>query len=101
MPAMTSAVTRAESGAASSGVSGGTCDSMPKTMGITVTGISMITVPETVGVRIRRSSDNRHAIRNWKRDEITTRVASMAGPPWAMAATQIAMKAPEVPMTRT
>ena len=74
---------------------------MSKTIGMTVTGISMMTVPATVGVRIRRSSESRHASRNWKREEMTTRIASMAGPPWASAATQMAMKAPEVPITST
>ena len=32
---------------------------------------------------------------------MTTRVASIAGPPWAIAATQTAIKAPEVPISRT
>ena len=82
-------------------MSSGTWVNMPKTIGITVTGISMMTVPATVGVRMRRSSESRHASRNWKREEMTTSVASMAGPPWAIAPTQIAMKAPDVPMTRT
>lgn len=37
-------------------------------MGITVTGISMITVPATVGVRIRRNSERRLARANWNGD---------------------------------
>ena len=63
---------------------------MPKTMGITVTAISMMTVPATVGVRIRRNSE-----------EARTSVASIPGPPLASAAMQTAMKAPEVPMMST
>ena len=64
IPQIASAVTRAESGAANAGVSSGTWDSIPNTIGITVTGISMMTVPETVGVRMRRRSESRHASRN-------------------------------------
>ncbi len=61
----------------------------------------MITVPATVGVRIRRNSERRLAKANWNRDEIMTSVASMAGPPSAIAVMQIAMNAPEVPIKRT
>ena len=74
---------------------------MSKTIGITVTGMSMMTVPATVGVRIRRSIDNRAENANWKSDEMRTSVASIAGPPSAIAVTQIAMNAPDVPMART
>ena len=74
---------------------------MSKTMGITVTAISMITVPATVGVRIRRSSDRRFESANWNSEEMTTSVASIAGPPSASAVTQMAMKAPDVPIIRT
>ena len=61
----------------------------------------MITVPATVGVMIRRRIDKRPASRNWKSDEAITSVVSRAGPPWTSAATDTAMKAPEVPMMRT
>ena len=101
MPAMTTTVSSALTGAANSGLPSGTAFSMPKMIGITVTGISMITVPATVGVRIRRKSESRAASANWNRAEATTSVASIAGPPLAIAATQIAMKAPEVPIART
>ena len=74
---------------------------MSKTMGMTVTAISMITVPATVGVRIRLSSESRAERANWKSEEMTTSVASMAGPPLASAATHTAMKAPEVPIIST
>ena len=74
---------------------------MSNTIGITVTAISMITVPATVGVSILRSKDSRAASTNWNSEEMTTRVASSAGPPLARAATQTAMNAPEVPISST
>ena len=101
MPAITSNVSKALTGAADAALPSGTSFSNPKMIGITVTGISMMTVPATVGVRIRRNSDRRVASANWNSAETTTRVASIAGPPLAIAATQIAMKAPDVPMART
>ena len=67
---------------------------------MTVTAISMITVPATVGVMRRLSSDSREASRNWKSAEAATSVASMPGPPCASAATDTAMKAPDVPISR-
>ena len=100
-PLMTSTVARALSGAARAGTPSGTSFSILKMMGITVTGISMMTVPATVGVRTRRNSERRAESTNWKSAEMTTRVASIAGPPSAIAATQTAMKAPEVPMRST
>ena len=101
MAAMTSMVASALNGAADAGLPSGTSVSSPNTIGITVTGISMMTVPATVGVRMRRNNERRPASANWNNAETTTRVASMAGPPFAIAATQIAMKAPEVPIART
>ena len=98
---MTRIVTAALTGAAAAGVPSGTSVSRPKTIGMTVTGISMITVPATVGVMIRLSRESRAESANWNSDEITIRVASRAGPPCASAVTQTAMKAPEVPMRRT
>ena len=67
---------------------------------MTVTAISMMTVPATVGVMTRRSSDSRDEIRNWKSDDATIKVASSAGPPRSSAATDTAMKTPEVPISR-
>ena len=61
---ITSTVARAVSGAPAGGAAAGTSASMSKTIGITVTAISMITVPATVGVNTRRSSDSRVARRN-------------------------------------
>ena len=101
MPMITSRVARALSGAAGGGAAAGTCASMSNTIGMTVTAISMITVPATVGVNTRRSNESRAASANWNSDEITTSVASSAGPPWASAVTQTAMKAPEVPISST
>ena len=73
---------------------------MSKMMGVTVTVMSMITVPATAGVMMRRNQASRQPKRNWKSEEITTKVASIAGPPSASAVTQTAMKAPEVPISR-
>ena len=101
MQMMTRAVARAQTGAAEAGVPGGTWVSMPKTIGITVTAMSMMTVPATVGVSIRRRRERRAESANWKSEETTTRVASMAGPPCAIAVTQTAMNAPEVPIMST
>ena len=53
MPLMTSTVARALSGAASTGCSSGAFISRSLAYGITVMGISMMTVPDTVGVRMR------------------------------------------------
>ena len=97
--AMTRMVERAARGAAIGDASSGTSLSVSNMMGITATAISMITVPETTGVKIRRSQDRREASRNWKRDEMTIRLAIVAGPPSTSAVTQTAMNAPEVPMT--
>ena len=69
-------------------------------MGMTVTAMSMMTVPATVGVMKRRSSERRQEMRNWKADDATIRVASNAGPPNCRAATDTAMNTPEVPISR-
>ena len=98
---MTSNVTSAHVGAAAAGAPSGTDWRPLSTIGTTVTGMSMITVPATVGVKIRRNSERRAARANWAREDITTRVASIAGPPSAIAVTQMAMNAPDVPMART
>ena len=63
-PIMTSTVTRALSGADKGGALCGTSLSVSNTMGITVTAISMITVPATVGVSTRRNSESRAASTN-------------------------------------
>ena len=98
---MTATAIRAHTGAAAAGVPFGTSPSILKMIGMTATGISMITVPATVGVKMRRNNDSRDASANWNREEMTTRVASMPGPPFAIAVMQTEMKAPEVPISRT
>ncbi|MCE2461720.1 MAG: hypothetical protein J4F38_13210 [Pseudomonadales bacterium] len=75
--------------------------SMPKMIGMTVTAMSMITVPATVGVSTRRKRESRAENANWNNAEMTTRVASSAGPPSTNAVTQMAMNAPDVPMAST
>ena len=70
---MTRMVAAALAGAAAGGTPSGTSVNMPKMIGMTVTGISMITVPATVGVKIRRSRDSRAESANWPREETTIR----------------------------
>ena len=57
-PTVTTSVAITVAGAAAGDDPSGTSPSMPNMMGMRVTGISMITVPHTVGVSTRRSSDN-------------------------------------------
>ena len=78
---MTTSVKMTLTGAAAGGDSAGTSASMPNMIGIRVTGISMITVPQTVGVSIRRSSDNCVEIPNWNSAETVTSVASSPARP--------------------
>ena len=68
---------------------------------MTVAAINMITVPETTGVKIRRSSESRAAIANWNSEDTTMRLAIRDGPPSTRAATQIAMNAPDGPIMST
>ena len=98
---MTSRVTTKLRGAAKAGVSCGTSSIMSKAIGMTVTAISMITVPDTVGVRMRRSSESRPESTNWNREDTNTKVARSAGPPCLIAAMHTAMKVADVPMTST
>ena len=93
-------VTAALTGAAAAGVPRGTVVSMSKRIGMTVAAIRAITVPATTGVMMRRSMESLAASANWNTAEMTIRVASRPGPPSTSAATQTAMKAPEVPMMR-
>ena len=101
MPMTAAMVTKALTGPAAAGSSGDAWCNMRKRIGITVTGRSMITVPVTVGVRTRRSSESRVESAIWTSDETTTRVASIAGPPSARAVTQTAMKVLDVPVRTT
>ena len=97
---ITARVAAVLTGAAARAAPAGTSVSMSNMIGTTVTGISMITVPETTGVKTRRSSESRADSANWNRAEAATRVASRPGPPRASAVTQTAMNAPEVPISR-
>ena len=94
-------VTSAATGAAACGDPSGTSFSESKMIGITVAAISMITVPVTMGVKMRRNHERRAASRNWKSDEMTIRLAIVSGPPNLSAATQTAMNAPDVPIINT
>ena len=68
-------------------------------MGITVTEMSAMSVPDTTGVMIRRSRTRRAATPSWKSPEAITSTASSAGPPAASASTATPIEAPEAPMT--
>ena len=100
-PQMTSKVASALSGAPSTGLPCGMSLSRLKTAGITETGISMSTVPETAGVKARRNSESLSDMRNWKSPEATTSVARVAGPPFVSASIPTAMKAAELPIMST
>ena len=93
---MTEIVTLALSGAACAGASGGSSFSMPRRIGITVTGRSITTVPVTAGVRTRCSSESRVESIAWATPEMMTRVASSPGPPCSRASVQTAMKIAEL-----
>ena len=67
---------------------------------MTVTGVSIMTVPVTVGVSTRRNSESRAEKANWKSARAITSVTSRPGPPAASAATLTAIAAPGVPMAR-
>ena len=99
--AMTSKVESAAIGAAIGDEPSGTSFRLSNMIGITVTAMSMMTVPETTGLNTRRSRDRRDASRNWKSEDMTIRLAIVAGPPSTSAVTQTAKNAPDVPMTRT
>ena len=99
MPAMTATTSPALSGAASAGLPSGTSASRSNTAGITVTGISMMTVPETVGVSTRWNSESRTDIATGTKEETRTRVASSAGPPAETAEMQTEMNAAEAATT--
>ena len=93
-------VTPAVTGAASGDAPSGTSVSRPRTSGPIVTGISISTVPATVGVKTRRNHDSLVASTNWNREAMTIRLAISPGPPCSRADTHTAMKAPELPIRR-
>ena len=101
MPPITTTVMKNPESTPAGEVSPGASASIPETAGITVTGMSMSTVPDTVGVRMRWKRDSRQASTRGTSAETATSVASVAGPLWVSALMQAGMKAPEVPMTMT
>ena len=94
-------VAAAQAGAAPAGAFAGRSSSISNTIGTMVTAINAITVPDTTGVMMRRSSESRAANKNWNSADATISVASSAGPPSVSAVTQTAMNAPDVPMMST
>ena len=101
MTTMASSVPPATTGAAIDAAPSGTSVSLRTMTGASVTGISISTVPATVGVKILRSRDSLAARANWNRDEMTISVASRLGPPCSSAATQTAMNALLLPISIT
>ena len=79
--AMSPNVTMDTAGAAQGDTPSGTLVSILNTPSMTVADMSIRTMPDTVGVIIRRNSERRAATTNFISDEITTRLASIAGPP--------------------
>ena len=77
----------AVSGAAEGLAPSGTWRSRSNRSGMTVTAMSMITVPATTGVMMRRRSASFHESPNWKSEEAMTSVASRPGPPSTSAVT--------------
>ena len=94
-------MTRALIGALQSDLPSGDALTMSKTSGITVTAMSISTVPATTGVTIRRNSESLAASRNWNSDDATTNTANKPGPPSTKAVTHTAMNAPDVPISST
>ena len=87
-------------GAAEGAASAGTSFSLRKMIGPSVTGISISTVPATVGVKIFLNRESFAARMNWHREETMIRLAIRPPPPRSSAATQTARKAPLLPMSR-
>ena len=92
-PATTTAVTRPGASADEIPCPAGMSSKRSKTDGSTVTGTSMSTVPDTVGVITRRNSDSRAANSSCTIADATMSVASRAGPPSTSASTLTAMTA--------
>ena len=85
---MTSTVARALSGPEAAGLPGGTLVSRSPTAASTVIGISMITVPATVGVRTRWNSASRQASPSGTRAEGRPGWRAAPAPATAVAAIQ-------------
>ena len=97
--AITPRVAAAVTGAAAGAASAGTSVSLRRMSAESVTGISISTVPATVGVNIFRSSESFAASRNWHREETMIRLASNPPPPRSSAVTQMARKALLLPIS--
>ena len=76
----TSNVTPAIAGPAAGGAPVGTSWTLSNAMGNTLTAISIVTLPETTGVKIRRSVGSHQASAIWTKLQTTIRVANIAGP---------------------
>ena len=87
----TTRVTPAISGPAVVGALSGRSWSVSNAIGNTLTAISIVTVPETVGVMIRLSVGNHRAWAIWTRLQTISRLANVAGPSAEIVATMIAM----------
>ena len=87
----TSKVNPAISGPTVAGVPAGRSWSVSNAIGKTLTAISIVTVPETVGVMIRRSVGSHQASATWTRLHTISKLAKVAGPAAGIVATMIAM----------
>ena len=94
---MSATVTTAQTGAAAACAPAGVWLSSAPSAGMTETGANMMTVPVTVGVSIRRTSDSRVESAICKSATANTRVASSAGPPLASAVAQMGTNMAFVP----
>ncbi len=84
---MTAAITGPETVGAPAGRSW----TRSKVIGSTLTAISMVTVPVTTGVKIRRSVGSHQASATWITQHTTSRLTNVAGPTAEIVATMIAM----------
>ena len=98
MPTTTARVVAALRGPPAGAVPAGTLFSCSKITGMIVTGVSMMIVPVTVGVRMRRNSASRAEKANCRSAMASTSAASSAGPPASSAAMLTAMAAPDAPV---
>ena len=87
----TSTVIPAMSGPAEAEAPAGRSWRVSKAIGKTLTAISIVTVPETVGVMIRRSVGSHQASATRTRLQTIIRLANVAGPAAEIVATMIAM----------
>ena len=86
------------SGAPAGAAPSGTLFNCWKITGITVTGVSMMIVPVTVGVRMRRNKASRAEKASWNNARARTSEARRAGPPASSAAMLTAIETPAEPV---